>query len=130
MKFLFIDIILQLCAPRSVVNVGGGGGGGGSERGGDGGSDGDGSSIHDSNTCDMRNESPYGDDFDAAAEQQKEKEDELVKKMCLPLAEFIHLLQGEGVRDTKSKEHLLKYPDVTKLAEKFYKLWNTQLKVS
>eukprot|EP00984_Skeletonema_dohrnii_P033727 scaffold31240_cov189-Skeletonema_dohrnii-CCMP3373.AAC.1 len=42
---------------------------------------------------------------------------------------FMKLLQGEGVRDRKSKEQLLKFPDIKKLAEKFNSLWNNKLKL-
>ena len=83
--------------------------------------------------CDMSEQSPYCNDFrndvEDAARQLKEKEDELVKKMCLPVDVFVPLLQGEGVVDKKSDEQLLKFPDVHKLAEKYYKHWTSKLKL-
>ena len=60
---------------------------------------------------------------DAAAELQA-KEDETVKKMCLPTEEFMKRLQSEGERDKKSKEQLLTFPDMKKLAKQYYSLWS------
>ena len=50
-------------------------------------------------------------DVDVGGENTDDDETEkVIKGMCLPAGEFLHLLQGEGVRDKKPKQLLIKYP--------------------
>ena len=90
------------CGSDVDVNVG---------EGGSWGSDGEKRSVED-----LNDEDESGDDDD---------EEKMVKKMCLPVSVFVPLLQGEGVRDKKTKQHIMRYPQLRKLAGKFYRHWKS-----
>jgi len=118
MRFPFLKFITRAYSPHHVSSRNGGGGGTASDP-------------------PMAHLSPYAaagasPEAEAAAgaspeaeedvDDEKERMDKLAKDMCLPVDQFLPLLQGEGVLDKKSTERLLKYPDVRKLAIKCIKL--------